>query len=78
MILALVIWIIAWGVSAARNSAGPLIRAVTPPLPLEEHAASLGLDPREIERWRQWRIVTVHFDGHRIATAQPGGREDRT
>ena len=61
-----------------RSSARRLIGGVMPPLSLEEHAASLGLDPREIERWRQWRIVTVHFDGNRIATAQPGGREDRT
>jgi poly-beta-1,6-N-acetyl-D-glucosamine biosynthesis protein PgaD len=77
MILAVVTWIIAWGVkrrSQLRRTFDP--RRLTPPLPLEEHAASLGLDPREIERWRQWRIVTVYFDGNRIATARPGGPED--
>lgn len=77
MILAVVIWIIAWGVKRRpqiRRTFDP--RRLTSPLPLEEHAAGLGLDPREIECWRQWRIVTVSFDGHRIATAQPGGPKD--
>ena len=77
MILALVTWIIAWGIKRRpqlRRTFDP--RRLTPPLPLEEHATSLGLDPREIERWRQWRIVTVNFDGDRIATARPGGPKD--
>ena len=73
MVLALVIWIVAWGVmrrAVLRRNFDP---RVTPTLPLDEHAASLGLDPREVERWRQWRIVTVQFDGHRIASARAGG-----
>jgi poly-beta-1,6-N-acetyl-D-glucosamine biosynthesis protein PgaD len=77
MIVALVTWIIFWGVkrrAQLRRTFDP--RRLTPPLPLEEHATSLGLDPREIERWRQWRIVTVNFDGDRIATARPGGPKD--
>ena len=39
----------------------------------QQHAASLGLDPCEIECWRRWRIVTVDFEEHRIAGARPGG-----
>jgi poly-beta-1,6-N-acetyl-D-glucosamine biosynthesis protein PgaD len=76
MILAVVGWIVAWGVGRRAQLRQTFDRRVTPPLPLEEHAASLGLDPREIERWRQWRVVTVRFDGHRIATAQRGGHEN--
>ena len=78
MILAVLLWIIAWGVGRRAQLRQTFDRRVTPPLSLEEHATSLGLDPHEIERWRQWRIVTVHFEGNRIATAQPGGREDKT
>lgn len=78
MILAVVIWIIAWGVGRRAQLRQTFDRRVTPPLSLEEHATSLGLDPREVERWRQWRIATVHFEGNRIATAQSGDREDRT
>lgn len=76
MILAVVTWITVWAMKrrgVLRRSFDP--RPPAPPLPLEEHAASLRLDPREIERWRQWRIVTVHFDGDRIATAQSGRRD---
>ena len=76
MSLAVVAWIIAWGAKRRRQIRRAFDpRQLTPPLPLEEHATSLGLDPREIERWRQWRIVTVDFAGHRIATARPGGAE---
>ncbi len=78
MILAVVIWIVAWGVGRRAQLRQTFDRRVTPPLSLEEHATSLGLDPREIERWREWRIVTVHFEGNRIATAQQGGRADTT
>ena len=78
MILGVVAWIIAWGVGRRAQLRQTFDRRVMPPLSLEEHAASLGLDSGEIERWRQWRVVTVHFEGNRISTAQPGGREDRT
>lgn len=71
MILAVVIWIVAWGVGRRAQLRQTFDRRVTPPLSLEEHATSLGLDSREIERWRQWRIVTVHFDAdHQIASAE--------
>jgi poly-beta-1,6-N-acetyl-D-glucosamine biosynthesis protein PgaD len=76
MILALMIWILAWGITRRAVLRRNCDSRVTPHLPLDEHAASLGLDPREIERWRQWPIVTVHFKGDRIADARPGGRED--
>ena len=75
LIFGVVIWIIAWGVGRRAQLRQTFDRRVMPPLSLEEHATSLGLDPREIERWRECRIVTVHFEGNRIATAQP---EDRT
>jgi poly-beta-1,6-N-acetyl-D-glucosamine biosynthesis protein PgaD len=75
MILGVVLWIVAWGVGRRAQLRRTFDRRVTPPLSLEEHATSLGLDPQEIERWRQWRVVTVHFEGNRIATAQPGGRD---
>ena len=75
MIFAVVIWIVAWGVGRRAQLRQTFDRRVVPPLSLEEHATSLGLDPREIERWRQWRIVTVHFNGYQIATAQPSARD---
>jgi poly-beta-1,6-N-acetyl-D-glucosamine biosynthesis protein PgaD len=75
MILAVVIWIVAWGVGRRAQLRQTFDRRIVPPLPLEEHAASLGLDPREIEEWRQCRIVTVEFDGNRIAAARSTGRE---
>ncbi len=78
VILGLVTWIIAWGVGRRAQLRQTFDRRVVPPLSLGEHAASLALDSREIERWRQWRIVTVHFEGNRIATAQAGGREGKT
>ncbi|HSI14865.1 MAG TPA: PgaD family protein [Chthoniobacter sp.] len=75
-ILALVIWITVWGVKRRKVLRRNFDPRVTPSLPLEEHAASLGLDPREVERWRQWRSVTVQFEGHRIVGARPGGPKE--
>jgi hypothetical protein len=76
LILGAAIWITAWGIGRRPQLRQVFDARVTPSLSLEEHAASLGLDPREVEQWRQWPIVTVHFTGDRIAEAQQGGRED--
>lgn len=70
MILAVVAWIIAWGVyrrPQLRQNTDP---RVTPSLSVEEHAGSLGLDPGEVAEWRRRRIVTVDFKGNRIAQAR--------
>ena len=76
MILGAAIWITAWGIGRRSQLRQVFDPRVTPSLSLEEHAGSLGLDPREVERWRQWPIVTVHFKDDRIANARPGGRDD--
>jgi len=76
-VLTVVCWIIAWGVMRRSQLRRAFDPRTTPSLPLEEHATSLGLDPREIERWRQWRILTVHFEGYRIARARPDRPADR-
>lgn len=76
LIIFAMIWIIAWGVKRRAQLRRSFDPRVAPSLPLEEHAGSLGLDPRGVERWRQWRIVTVHFEGDHIASARPGGPND--
>ena len=80
MILAVVTWIVVWGIkrrSQLRRTSDP--RQLTSPLTLEEHAASLGLDPNDVERWRASRIVTVEFNLDRISAVEAGslGRLER-
>ena len=76
LIVFVMIWIIVWGTMRRAELRRTFDPQVTPSLSLEEHATSLSLDPHEVERWRKWRIVTVHFVGDHIASARPGGPKD--
>jgi hypothetical protein len=43
-------------------------------LDAEAEARALGLDPAEVERWREWRVAVVEFDaaGRPIAAREGG------
>ena len=71
LVIAVVFWIIGWAVKRRPQLRRQFDPRIAPILSLQEHATSLGLDPAEVERWRQERIVTVEFKNHRITAAHP-------
>jgi poly-beta-1,6-N-acetyl-D-glucosamine biosynthesis protein PgaD len=64
----LVCWLAIWSLLRRKR-----MRAVPPspqpaPLPDAEHAVAFGVDPLELDAWREHRIVVVNFDaGDRIS-----------
>lgn len=57
-------WIVLWGFIRRRRLGRAARVTPPPPLALEEHAATFGLQPSEIEQWRQMKTAVVEFDSH--------------
>ncbi len=77
----MVLWIAFWTVrriKQVRRTYDP--RHPPPLLSVEEHAHSLGLDPKRVSEWREFKVATVQFTGedrHQIAGVQPGDTLDK-
>jgi poly-beta-1,6-N-acetyl-D-glucosamine biosynthesis protein PgaD len=75
--LAAMLWLATWAV-IRRRQLRYFERVTSPPspLPAADHAASFGLEPGAVDRWREAKVTTVRFDSANPSSS-PRRRSDR-